>query len=71
MGNYNQPEDLPLGLMMQLGTNMDAMNTFANLSVSEKEGIINYIKGDGMESNVKERIEKVMNALENNQGSLW
>ena len=67
MGDYNEPEDLPLGLMMQLGTNMNAMSTFANLSISEKEGIINYIKGDGMESNVKERIEKVMNALENNQ----
>ncbi len=67
MDEYNQPEDLPLGLMMQLGTNMNAMNTFANLSISEKEEIINYIKGDGMEDDVKERIEKVMNALENNQ----
>ncbi|WP_410495758.1 hypothetical protein QTL86_18945 [Cellulosilyticum sp. ST5] len=67
MGDYNEPEDLPLGLMMQLGTNMNAMNTFANLSISEKEEIINYIKGDGMEDDVKERIEKVMNALENNQ----
>lgn len=67
MGDYNEPEDLPLGLMMQLGTNMNAMNTFANLSISEKEEIINYIKGDGMEEDVKERIEKVMNALENNQ----
>ncbi|QEH67324.1 hypothetical protein [Cellulosilyticum sp. WCF-2] len=67
MDDYNEPEDLPLGLMMQLGTNMNAMNTFANLSISEKEEIINYIKGDGMEDDVKERIEKVMNALENNQ----
>lgn len=67
MGDYNEPEDLPLGLMMQLGTNMNAMNTFANLSISEKEEIINYIKGDRMEEDVRERIEKVMNALENNQ----
>ena len=67
MGDYNEPEDLPLGLMMQLGTNMNAMNTFANLSISEKEEIINYIKGDRMEDDVRERIEKVMNALENNQ----
>lgn len=67
MNDYNEPEDLPLGLMMQLGTNMNAMNTFANLAISEKEEIINYIKGDGMEDDVKERIEKVMNALENNQ----
>ncbi|ADZ85830.1 hypothetical protein [Cellulosilyticum lentocellum] len=67
MGDYNEPEDLPLGLMMQLGTNMNAMNTFANLSISEKEEIINYIKGDGMEEDVRGRIEKVMNALENNQ----
>ncbi len=67
MDDYNEPEDLPLGLMMQLGTNMNAMNTFANLSISEKEEIINYIKGDRMEEDVRERIEKVMNALENNQ----
>lgn len=67
MGDYNEPEGLPLGLMMQLGTNMNAMNTFANLSISEKEEIINYIKGDGMEEDVRGRIEKVMNALENNQ----
>ena len=68
MDDYNQPEDLPLGLMMQLGTSMNAMNTFANLSISEKEQIIQYIKGDGMNDDVKGRIERVMNALENNHG---
>lgn len=67
MDDYNQAEDLPLGLMMQLGTNMQAMNTFAAMSDTEKERIINYIKDAGEEGDVKARLDEIMNALEHHQ----
>lgn len=42
MSHFDNTEDLPLGLMMQLGTDMEAMNTFSNLSDAEKEKIVSY-----------------------------
>ena len=67
MDDYNQAEDLPLGLMMQLGTNMEAMQTFSAMSTAEKERMVNYIKGAGTGGDVRARIDEVMNALENHQ----
>ncbi|MBP3887376.1 MAG: hypothetical protein J6F30_06940 [Cellulosilyticum sp.] len=71
MNHFDQPEDLPLGLMMQLGTDMEAMNTFSNLSETEKEKIISYIKGATSGAEARERIASVMNTLSGNHQSFF
>ncbi|MBE6024347.1 MAG: hypothetical protein E7231_14375 [Cellulosilyticum sp.] len=67
MSHFDQPEDLPLGLMMQLGTDMEAMNTFSNLSEAEKERLVSYIKGATSGADARERIASVMNSLNGHQ----
>lgn len=67
MSNFNAPEDLPLGLMMQLGQDLDAMNTFSNLSDSEKAQMIEFIKGATTGDDAKARISQVLNALDYHQ----
>ena len=44
MSGFNTSEELPLGLMMQLGQNAEVMSTFANLSDAEKMQIVHYIE---------------------------
>jgi len=68
MTELNTPEDLPLGLMMQLGQNMSAMNAFASLNSSEKAQMVDYIKSATTGDEVKSRINEVLNALSNHQG---
>lgn len=68
MTDLNTPEDLPLGLMMQLGQDMGAMNTFASLSDSDKAQVVDYIKGATTGDEAKARINEVLNALTNHQG---
>ena len=68
MTELNTPEDLPLGLMMQLGQNMSAMNAFASLNSSEKAQMVDYIKSATTGDEVKLRINEVLNALSNHQG---
>lgn len=68
MTDLNTPEDLPLGLMMQLGQNMGAMNTFASLSDSDKSQMVDYIKSATTGDEAKARINEVLNALMNHQG---
>lgn len=67
MDDYKEPEDLPLGLMMQLGMDREAMNAFANLSDVEKESMVAFIKSGATGEQVKERINQVMNALDHHQ----
>lgn len=67
MSDFNSPQDLPLGLMMQLGQDLEAMNTFSNLSDSEKEQMIDYIKGATTGDDAKARIHQVINALDHHQ----
>lgn len=71
MSHFDNTEDLPLGLMMQLGTDMEAMNTFSNLSDAEKEKIVSYIKGATSGADAKERIASVMNSLSSNHQSFF
>lgn len=68
MTDLNTPEDLPLGLMMQLGQDMGAMNTFASLSDSDKAQMVDYIKSAATGDEAKARINEVLNALTNHQG---
>ena len=68
MTDLNTPEDLPLGLMMQLGQNINAMNTFASLNNSEKAQMVDYIKSAATGDEAKARINEVLNALGNHQG---
>lgn len=67
MTDLNTPEDLPLGLMMQLGQNVNAMNTFASLNSSEKMQMVDYIKSAPTGDETKTRINEILNALENHQ----
>lgn len=57
-------KDLPLGLMMQLGMDQEAMNAFAALPDLQKEKIVNYIKAGYTGDEVKNRIAEVMNSLD-------
>lgn len=68
MSQFNEAEDLPLGLMMQLGQDMDAMNYFAALSDEQKEYLVSYIRGAESGSDARARVEQVMNQLHNHQG---
>lgn len=68
MTDLNTPEDLPLGLMMQLGQNINAMNTFASLNNSEKAQMVDYIKSAATGDEAKARINEVLNTLGNHQG---
>lgn len=67
MSNFDTPEDLPLGLMMQLGQDLSAMNAFSSLSDGEKAQMIDYIKSATTGDDAKARIEQVMNALDHHQ----
>lgn len=67
MDDYKEPEDLPLGLMMQLGMDREAMNAFSSLSDVEKEKMVEFIKSGATGDEVKERINEVMNALDHHQ----
>lgn len=67
MEDYQEPANLPVGLMMQLGMDREAMNAFAALSDSKKEEMIEYIKSGATGDQVKERISEVMNALDHHQ----
>lgn len=68
MSQFDEAEDLPLGLMMQLGQDMNAMNCFANLSDEEKENLVSYIRGAVSGPDARARIEQVMNQLHNYEG---
>lgn len=68
MTNFNEPEEMPLGLMMQLGTDPSAMNYFANLSDSTKNQLIDYIRGATTGDDAKARIDQVMQQLHNHEG---
>lgn len=68
MSQFDEAEDLPLGLMMQLGQDMDAMNYFAALSDEEKEYLVSYIRGAESGPDARARVEQVMNQLHNHQG---
>lgn len=67
MDEYKEPENLPLGLVMQLGMDREAMNAFAALSDTEKERIVDFIKSGATGGEVKERITQVMNTLDHHQ----
>lgn len=62
---FNEPEDLPLGFMMQLGQDVGAMNYFASLSEAEQESLINYMKSATTGDEAKRRIEQTLNRLQN------
>ena len=51
MSDFNTSEELPLGLMMQLGQNAEVMSTFANLSDAEKMQI--YSKDTSLLKGIK------------------
>lgn len=67
MSSFDKPEDLPLGLMMQLGQDLGAMETFAGLDEGQKAQMIDYIRDSQSGSEAKERIEQVMDSLEQHQ----
>ena len=67
MSKFDEAEDLPLGLMMQLGQDMNAMSYFVALSDEQKEAVISYIRGAQSGEDAKVRVEHVMNQLHNHE----
>lgn len=67
MSDYDTQEELPLGLMMRLGQDLSAMNTFSNLNDSEKMQMVDYIKQATTGDEAKARIEQVLDALNHHQ----
>lgn len=63
MSAFNEAEDMPLGLMMQLGQDLTAMNHFSNLSEGEQMELIDYIKAATTGDDAKRRIDEVLNQL--------
>ena len=55
--------DMPLGLTMSLAEDLDAMQTFSNLSPEGQAQIVTYIQGSVSGEDAKERIERVVNEL--------
>lgn len=63
MSEFDDAEDLPLGLMMGLGQDLEAMSSFAALSDEKKEVLIAYIKSAATGDEAKARIEEVLGEL--------
>lgn len=55
--------DMPLGLTMSLAEDLDAMQTFSNLSPEAQKQIVNYIQGSVSGDDAKKRIEGVVASL--------
>lgn len=67
MSGFDNPKDLPLGLMMQLGQDLGAMEAFAGLDEGQKAQMIDYIKDAQTGDEAKERIDEVMDSLDSHQ----
>lgn len=65
MADYNLPEELPLGFMMQLGMDAEAMTYFSNLSEDQKASLVAYMKGASTGEEAKARIEETLTQLHN------
>lgn len=58
-----QAPDMPLGLTMSLAEDLEAMQTFGNLSPEGQAQIVNYIQGSTTGDEAKIRIENVVEKL--------
>lgn len=67
MSQFDNPEELPLGLVMQLGQDLDAMSSFSNLGEADKMQMVQYIKSASTGDEAKVRIEEVLNKLHNHE----
>lgn len=57
--------DMPLGLTMSLAEDLEAMQTFSNLSPSQQAQIVHYIQDCTTGDDAKRRIETVVGKLHN------
>ena len=55
--------DMPLGLTMALAEDLEAMQTFSNLSTHEQSCVVNYIQGAMTGEEAKARIETAVDKL--------
>lgn len=60
-----QAPDMPLGLTMSLAEDLEAMQTFSNLSPEGQAQIVSYIQGSITGDEAKIRIENVVEKLHN------
>ncbi|MEG0324973.1 MAG: hypothetical protein RR324_09165 [Cellulosilyticaceae bacterium] len=57
--------DMPLGLTMSLAEDLEAMQTFSNLSATAQAQIVNYIQDSTTGDEAKSRIENAVKNLHN------
>jgi hypothetical protein len=63
MSLIDNEHQLPEGLGMRLGMDMEAMKSFANLSDQEKNELVGYIKGSTTGDEAKNRVTEVVRNL--------
>lgn len=63
--------DRPLGLTMSLAEDLEAMQTFSNLSTPVQEQLVHYIQSSTTGDEAKNRIEDVVENLHNRRSILF
>ncbi|BBF44462.1 hypothetical protein lbkm_3175 [Lachnospiraceae bacterium KM106-2] len=63
--NLDNPRDMPVGFVMSLSMDMQAMTNFALLSDQDKEQIISYIEASTTGDEAKARIKESISSLHN------
>lgn len=63
MTNDQARQEMPLGLEMKFGAYPEAMTTFSQMSVSEQNAAIHYIKNAVTGPDAMNRINEVINKL--------
>lgn len=61
--NSSQYQDMPLGLMMSLGSNAKANGYWGSLDTAQKGKVMNYIKAANGSDDAKNRVNTALSAL--------
>ncbi len=64
-------EELPSGLAMSLGEDVEALNYFASLDKAQKLHLLNYIKGASTGGDARKRMDDVLEALHNHKSDVY
>jgi hypothetical protein len=70
-GSNPHGADLPLGFGMRLAQDPQAMDTFGAMDQEGKERVISYIQCACTGDDAMERLENAVNALKNNNESIF